>query len=103
MLLLLSLTCVLPQRGTEVSAACAVVDQLTLASAAVFLHVYNAEPRACPGAGSGSCFGQWVLRHREWKHRPSYSLAGASEILKTTAQHEHSTKELRSKGNRTKI
>jgi hypothetical protein len=80
-----------------VSAACAVVDQLALANAAVFLHLYSGTLPGCSGAGAGSCYGQWILRHREWKQLPSLPLDGLrlSGKSKTAGSfgHTNSTKE----------
>lgn len=37
--------------------------------------MYHQAPSACEGASSGSCYGQWILRHRSWKKLPSLAIA----------------------------
>jgi len=54
---------------------CATVDQIVMASAAVFLHMFGVAPAACPGSSAGSCYGQWITRHRSWKNLPSRPVA----------------------------
>jgi len=60
---------------SDTSAECATVDQIVMAKAKVFLHMYGHAPSACAGATSGSCYGQWILRQRGWKELPSERLA----------------------------
>ena len=57
------------------SVECATVDQLVMADAHTFLHMYGQAPAACGGASAGSCYGQWITRHRAWQDLPSLTVA----------------------------
>ena len=57
------------------SVECATVDQLVMADAHTFLHMYGQAPAACGGASAGSCYGQWITRRRAWQDLPSLTVA----------------------------
>jgi hypothetical protein len=59
----------------DASAECATVDQLVMADARTFVHMYGQAPAACEGATAGSCYGQWITRRRAWQDWPSLPLA----------------------------